>query len=264
MRGGEAVSGMRVGHCMLAAALLLAPAAVSADIYKCTSGGQLKYQQEPCAAGERQERTAQAPAPRPPAASIGQAGGPQLDEGSEEAYQAFQIKRVCDRVPGFSEQSAAAYAALEFAHANALAQMRREQQNRPGQEYGPLPQVSQQDLRTLCMDHVLPALKDLARPPNPIYATPQATWNALLAALRRGDRDGALAVFSESGFKDGLRRMFTSMSDGQLADMADSFGGFSIGQSYGEFTEAYVARSNGRAGIVTFVRINREWKIESM
>ena len=54
------------------------------------------------------------------------------------------------------------------------------------------------------------------------------------------------------------------MTPAALTDMADATVGSKRSAEVGEFVEAVVVRANARAGVVTFVRQGKEWRIAEM
>lgn len=97
-------------------------------------------------------------------------------------------------------------------------------------------------------------------------ASPQATWNTFLGALRAGDAALALECFTATKRED-FRGLFQKMDAASMRRMADSFTGFSLGESLGQFQEAWVTRDRGgekRAGAVHFLHQGRNWRIDEM
>jgi len=102
--------------------------------------------------------------------------------------------------------------------------------------------------------------------PDPRYASPEKTWALFLAAGKRGDAAGMLDCLTpemQGRFQD----LFKRMSRDDLRKMSESFTGFAITSTYGEFSEAMVVRKQGDkkfGGSVTFVNDGGAWKIAEM
>jgi hypothetical protein len=102
--------------------------------------------------------------------------------------------------------------------------------------------------------------------PDPRYASPQKTWALFLAAGKKGDAAGMLDCLTpemQGKFQD----LFKRMSRDDLRKMSESFTGFGITSTYGEFSEAMVVRKQGdrnMGGSVTFVNDGGTWKIAEM
>jgi hypothetical protein len=98
---------------------------------------------------------------------------------------------------------------------------------------------------------------------NPRLASPESTWEAFVDALRRADLDAAWKC-TTPGIRNKFEPGFQGMTPAQLREMAASMVSFKRSTEFGEFVEAIVARSNGHAGAVTFVRQGKEWRITEM
>ena len=101
---------------------------------------------------------------------------------------------------------------------------------------------------------------------DPRLASPQATWNTFLGALRAGDAALALECLTARKRED-FRGLFQKLDAASMRRMADSFTGFSLGDTFGQFQEAWVTRDRGgekQAGAVHFLRQGRNWRIDEM
>ena len=106
-------------------------------------------------------------------------------------------------------------------------------------------------------------LGEVAKPPDKRMSSPQATWELFIASLRKADLETAMACLTPR-MQTRFKPLFSGMNPAQLRESADSFKGFQLSAAYGEFQEALVVRSNGKAGSVTFVNAGGAWKIEEM
>ena len=101
---------------------------------------------------------------------------------------------------------------------------------------------------------------------DPRYATPEKTWAAFIAAGKKGDAAAMLDCMTPE-IQRRFGPLFKGMSREELRKSAESFVGFGISSSYGEFSEAMVVRQQGEkkmAGVVTFVNDGGSWKIAEM
>ena len=81
--------------------------------------------------------------------------------------------------------------------------------------------------------------------PDPRYASPEKTWALFLAAGKKGDAAGMLDCLTpemQGRFQD----LFKRMSRDDLRKMSESFVGFALTSTYGEFSEAMVVRKGDR------------------
>jgi hypothetical protein len=101
---------------------------------------------------------------------------------------------------------------------------------------------------------------------DPRYASPEKTWQIFLAAGKKGDTAGMLDCLTpemQGKFQD----LFKRLSKEDLRKMAESFVGFALSSTYGEFSEAMVVRKQGdrnMGGTVTFLNDGGMWKISEM
>jgi hypothetical protein len=103
----------------------------------------------------------------------------------------------------------------------------------------------------------------IATAPDSSLSSPEMTWQTVLRALRMADLDAAWKCTTpglRNKFEAGLR----AMTPVQLEEMAESVVDFERSAEFGEFVEAVIVRSCGRAGTVTFVRQGLEWRISEM
>ena len=105
-----------------------------------------------------------------------------------------------------------------------------------------------------------------ATKPDPRYATPEKTWAVFVAAMKKGDSAAMLDCLTPQ-LQGRFQAAFTGMPREELRAMADTFVGFSLGTSFGEFHEAFVVRQQGDkkiGGAVTFLNDGGTWKISEM
>jgi hypothetical protein len=99
--------------------------------------------------------------------------------------------------------------------------------------------------------------------PDPIYATPEKTWNAFLAALRKADRAAAGACLTPNALGK-WGPILGELSAADLKKMADSVRSFAPAMRMEGYAEYAVGREDGAGGIVSFARQFGEWKIGQM
>ena len=99
--------------------------------------------------------------------------------------------------------------------------------------------------------------------PDPRMATPEKTWQLMLASLRAGDSRAALRCMTP-GLAARFRPHFEGATREQLRTMADSFTSFQLTAQFGEHREATVTTKDKRAGMVYFVNVAGAWKINEM
>lgn len=100
--------------------------------------------------------------------------------------------------------------------------------------------------------------------PDPRLSSPEKTWQLFIDALGRGDLDTAYACFTP-GMKAKMEPAFSRMAPPALKGMAESFEGFALSQAAGDgrFREAVVKRGE-RIGLIYFLELEGEWKIDEM
>jgi hypothetical protein len=107
-------------------------------------------------------------------------------------------------------------------------------------------------------------MKALAtKPADKRMSSPQATWDLFIASLRKADLATAMSCLTPQ-IQARFRPLFSSMSPAQMRAAADSFKAFKLSGGFGEYQEAFVVRSDGKAGSVTFVNSGGTWKIDEM
>jgi hypothetical protein len=96
---------------------------------------------------------------------------------------------------------------------------------------------------------------------DPRMSTPEQTWNLLIASLKSGDLDTAMACLTPG--QQAKFRWWTQTPPDKLRSMAESFTAFSMSADMGEIREAVVIRGK-QAGMVYFVNVGGAWKISEM
>lgn len=100
--------------------------------------------------------------------------------------------------------------------------------------------------------------------PDPSLATPEKTWNRYLEALRAGDRKRAIGCLTSTAL-DKFQPIIEQSSPEKLRAMADAVRSFArTGTTFGGMVEAAVSMKSGLGGLVYFVDMNGEWRINEM
>lgn len=107
----------------------------------------------------------------------------------------------------------------------------------------------------------------LSAPGDARFASPEKTWNAFIAASKKGDAAGMLQCFT-LGMQARMEPFLRQLSAAQLREMGASFVGFSMADdSGGTVRDATVVRQTKErraAGMVSFLNEGGSWKIDSM
>ncbi len=107
-------------------------------------------------------------------------------------------------------------------------------------------------------------MKALApKPADKRMSSPQATWDLFIASLRKADLATAMSCLTPQ-IQARFRPLFSQMSPAEMRTAADSFKAFKLSGGFGEYQEAFVVRSDGKAGSVTFVNSGGTWRIDEM
>lgn len=99
--------------------------------------------------------------------------------------------------------------------------------------------------------------------PDPVYSTPEKTWNAFLAALRKGDREAAGACLTSVALGN-WTPILARLSAADMRKMADSVRAFAPTVQLESHAEFAVGREDGTGGSVSFVKQYGEWKISQL
>lgn len=174
---------------------------------------------------------------------------------------AIMLMPRCEHnLDGFSARAKAPYAAWRQKHSQEVGEFELQE---PTLVNVPLQDAQRHQLEAEC-EKVLNYMRDDVRSPDPRFATPKDTWQVFVTALRSGNKTVLAECFS-SDSRDSWIGAFQGMSAAQLADMANSLTGFELmGPEMHDYREAAVSRSNGRVGIVSFVKTSRGWVISQM
>ncbi|MBK8322489.1 MAG: hypothetical protein IPL06_07030 [Betaproteobacteria bacterium] len=99
--------------------------------------------------------------------------------------------------------------------------------------------------------------------PDPAYATPEKTWGAFLAALRKGDLATAGACMTPNAWGK-WAPVLGKLSAADMKEMADTVRTFAPSVQLEAHAEYAVGREGGTGGIVSFSKQFGEWKISQM
>ena len=187
----------------------------------------------------------------------------------DETLLALATKSMCDQsVPGFKERSAAAYAEWREGNLEAVQEIerkaRQEMQGNPRAAASPakVPLTPQQqaEMASLCNAF----LAEQLHAPDPRLGDPEKTWTTFLEAMKNADRKLAVSCLTGNATKNYRGRILEKYSDAQLKAMAGAFTHFRVTLDLGKIREATIARRDGKAGIITFHLVGREWKISEL
>ena len=100
--------------------------------------------------------------------------------------------------------------------------------------------------------------------PDPRLGDPEKTWKTFLEAMKHADRKLAVSCLTGNARKNYRDRILEKYSDEQLKAMGGAFTHFRVTMDLGKVREATVGRDDGRAGVITFHLIDKEWKISEL
>lgn len=107
----------------------------------------------------------------------------------------------------------------------------------------------------------------LSAPGDARFASPEKTWNAFIAASKKGDAAGMLQCFT-LGMQARMEPFLRQLSSAQLREMGASFVGFSMADDGGatvrDATVVRQTKERRSAGMVSFLNEGGSWKIDSM
>lgn len=112
-------------------------------------------------------------------------------------------------------------------------------------------------------DNMFANFKEHQKGPDQRFSSPEKTWTLFTNSLKAGDKETVVQCLSGRA-RENLSAFFKSSDVDKLREMGNSFTGFSLLEPMGEFQEAAVSRSNGKAGIVMFLEKSGNWKINDM
>jgi hypothetical protein len=244
----------------LALFLAVGPSAALAQVYRCElPNGSVAFQQTPCVAGQQ-----------PITAGTTASSSPDQDDLIATALLA---KLGCDAVvPGFRAQSSSAFAAWRGVHAAAISRVEasadyrtRVAESRQLLESEQPSSADVAEMRGYCENQLLPLLAKQGAPADGRFRSPQSTFNAFVAALRRADRAAALACLSDVA-TDEVRGQIESLPPEKLRETGNSFrGSLLLGEMLGPLQTAKAPRTDGREHTVFFDRLpNGDWKISGI
>lgn len=109
-------------------------------------------------------------------------------------------------------------------------------------------------------NRIISEINSYTNPPDSRYKTPESTWSVFLESLKRGNKQTALSCFIGQG-QIRMKMMINKLTQEEMSKMSNSFTGLEGVKIFGNFAEGFVARRNGRVGIIQFRISNHEWKI---
>jgi len=102
-----------------------------------------------------------------------------------------------------------------------------------------------------------------SRPSDPRYASPEATWRTFAAAMRAGDRDGALGCLTATAL-DELRPPVASAPAAELRATVDAVGDVASAGAAGPFWSLRAARPGAPPRWIFLERLpTGDWKISA-
>jgi len=198
---------------------------------------------------------------------------PQTPPGGTEELLNIQMvlltKRVCDvQIPGFQQDTASAYRRWRQPRAASVDAVEKS-----SQFLAMLGEIKTQasseqqakELESTCRGELLEEFAKVpGAAPDPGLATPEKTWNRYLEALRAGDRRRAVGCLTSTA-RDKFRPILEQATPEQLRGMAGAVRSFALtGTTFGNMAEAVVSMNSGLGGLVYFVNMNGEWRINEM
>lgn len=186
------------------------------------------------------------------------------------------FKEICDtKLPGYRENTAAAYTAWRKNNASVIASVESSSQYQTMKteflarssttNTQEMNRDEARDLDKICNNDLIDAFDEVVgRKPNPQFASPKKTWDRFLSALRQGDRKTAITCLSSTA-RDKSRSAIQQATDEQLRTWADSLKHFSLsGLKFSNIIEGLVTYPDGHGALIYFEEVNGEWKISEM
>ncbi len=240
--------------------LSLGPTLAMAEIYQCKApDGSTVFQQTPCASGQQSVKSVDT--------------GGASDSNEDEVVQMTLLAKVgCDAVvPGFAARSARDYAAWRSVRAAAVARVEASAsyKSKLAESRKLLSEKSSRhdvaEMEQYCNGQLLPLLVKQGAPADRRFSSPQQTFATFLGALRRADRETALACFAEFSASDD-RDQIASLPAEKLQETANSFlGSLVLKEKLGPLQTAKAARKDGTEHTIFFDREpDGNWKISGI
>jgi hypothetical protein len=177
---------------------------------------------------------------------------------------------ACGRVrPGFRDLSASAFTRWRRFGGSSIEAVEKSPQFRArladaARLAPPRSPADRRETATNCGDDFIEYLDRLGRDPDPRMSTPQRTWAAFVAGMRKADRETALAFMTDKARED-QRRRFDAQSDATLQAAADSFVSLTIREPLGPYLAAVATRRDATTLTVFFeLSWNGDWRLASV
>jgi len=186
------------------------------------------------------------------------------DEGVLWAYLLHEECVALD--PGFGERSSKAWGRYRQRH---LAEIQGFEANATMREavskehLAAQPPAQLADLSAKCQLLAEPDAFDEPHPPDPRLASPEATWNAYLAAMRSGDPDQVLVLMTFEARKKARARL-AAMTPADMRRAAASFGRFEESGGNDTWRFAAATPNDGPRVDIRFKQDDGEWRIDDL
>ena len=179
----------------------------------------------------------------------------------EKVYWAVMFRPTCDKhIEGFAAKAKEPYERALRTHADIAASTQTNSSPIPD---SPLEGQSLEQLQSGC-DVALDIMLNDGRPPDQRFATPLQTWGVFMSALRSADKE-TVALCIDPTDRAKYMAAIQEMTSSELATVADSFTKFELKEGWSkQFQEAVVITSEGKAGIVVFVKATPGWRISQL
>ena len=108
-------------------------------------------------------------------------------------------------------------------------------------------------------EKVINEINSYKNPSNPMFSTPERTWEVFIQSLAEGNKRMALSCFTGDG-RNKMSYIINNKDAEAMKIMSKEFNGFGEVKEYGNIAEGFASR-NDRVGSIQFRKSNREWKI---
>jgi len=177
------------------------------------------------------------------------------------------VKPACDQaLPGYSDETAANYAAWRRQHQARIDEIERDPDFRAKQAAilqtvaAPTPE-QKRELERACRD--IAEVFQAAAPADPRFASPEKTWALFHASLRTADRGTALSCLAGRARRK-FSKALAGMTDRALQELSDWVTRVDIPAPTGDSIEGTLVLRDGHADPVRFLRLGQNWKIVEM